>query len=366
VLFRSPEWTPEQKSIATLNAAGATLEALRKNCPFLIGGDADLGSSTQTLPKDKQSIGPGRYDRQNIRFGVREHAMGAACSGIVRHGGYLVFIFNKKQGIMTNLKLRQAVLVALDMQPILQATFGNPDLFALDPSLYPKGTPWYTAAGAEWYNVHNVARAKQLAKEAGYAGQPIRWLATQQYDYMFKSSVIASAQLQQAGFRVDLQVMDWASVLDHRGKPVDYDMFVTGGGFVPDPALQNVFGAAYPGWWDTPDKNRLFARFAAGGTPPDTDYKTVQDYLFRYVAAECGRLGIPVAIHVTDPEAFFRPLDPSNERYEELIHHPDWHFYGPKFPSKESILEARNRAFAKHPNTTFISLHVGNWPENLD
>ena len=81
---------------------------------------------------------------------------------------------------------------------------------------------------------------------------------------------------------------------------------------------------------------------------------------------ECGRLGIPVAIHVTDPEAFFRSLDPTNERYEELIHHPDWHFYGPKFPSKESILEARNRAFAKHPNTTFISLHVGNWPENLD
>ena len=81
---------------------------------------------------------------------------------------------------------------------------------------------------------------------------------------------------------------------------------------------------------------------------------------------ECGRLGIPVAIHVTDPEAFFRPLDPTNERYEELIHHPDWHFYGPKFPSKESVLEARNRAFAEHPRTTFISLHVGNWPENLD
>lgn len=81
---------------------------------------------------------------------------------------------------------------------------------------------------------------------------------------------------------------------------------------------------------------------------------------------ECGRLGIPVAIHVTDPEAFFHPLDATNERYEELIEHPDWLFYGPKFPSKEAILDARNRMFAKHPGTTFISLHVGNWPENLD
>ena len=81
---------------------------------------------------------------------------------------------------------------------------------------------------------------------------------------------------------------------------------------------------------------------------------------------ECGRLGIPVSIHTTDPEAFFHPIDNSNERYEELIEHPDWSFYGPQFPSKESILVARDRMFAKHPNTTFIALHMANWPENLD
>lgn len=93
---------------------------------------------------------------------------------------------------------------------------------------------------------------------------------------------------------------------------------------------------------------------------------TVDDPTLDPVWAECGRLGIPVAIHVTDPEAFFHPLDGTNERYEELIEYPGWLFYGPQFPSKESILEARNRVFAKHPNTTFVSLHVGNWPENLD
>lgn len=80
---------------------------------------------------------------------------------------------------------------------------------------------------------------------------------------------------------------------------------------------------------------------------------------------ECGRLGIPVAIHSGDPEAFFHPIDGNNERYEELIEHPDWSFYGPQFPSLEALLEARSRVFAKHPKTTFISLHMG-WPENLD
>ncbi len=93
---------------------------------------------------------------------------------------------------------------------------------------------------------------------------------------------------------------------------------------------------------------------------------TVDDARLDPVWKECGRLGIPVAIHVTDPVAFFRPLDPANERWEELIHHPDWHFYGSQFPTKKAILEARNRMFAKHPRTTFIALHVGNFPENLE
>jgi uncharacterized protein len=81
---------------------------------------------------------------------------------------------------------------------------------------------------------------------------------------------------------------------------------------------------------------------------------------------ECGRLGIPVSIHVSDPEAFFHPVDNTNERYEELKEHPDWSFYGPQFPTKDSLLAARDRMFAKHPHTTFVALHMANWPENLD
>ncbi|MGO9863326.1 MAG: amidohydrolase family protein [Terriglobales bacterium] len=81
---------------------------------------------------------------------------------------------------------------------------------------------------------------------------------------------------------------------------------------------------------------------------------------------ECGRLGIPVFIHVADPEAFFHPIDARNERYEELIEHPDWSFYGPQFPSLRELMAQRDRMFAKHPHTTFVAVHFGSWPENLD
>jgi predicted TIM-barrel fold metal-dependent hydrolase len=81
---------------------------------------------------------------------------------------------------------------------------------------------------------------------------------------------------------------------------------------------------------------------------------------------ECGRLGIPVAIHTSDPEAFFSPVDNHNERYEELIENPTWSFYGAQFPSKATLLAERNHVVEKHPHTMFIALHVANWPENLD
>ena len=81
---------------------------------------------------------------------------------------------------------------------------------------------------------------------------------------------------------------------------------------------------------------------------------------------ECGRLGIPVAIHTSDPEAFFTPADKYNERYEELMENPSWSFYDHGFLSKQELLEERNRIIERHPHTTFIALHVANWPENLN
>jgi len=93
---------------------------------------------------------------------------------------------------------------------------------------------------------------------------------------------------------------------------------------------------------------------------------TVDDARFDPMWDSCGQLGIPVAIHVSDPMAFFLPTDRFNERYEELNNHPSWSFYDRDFPSNSQILEARNRVFARHPKTQFIVLHVGNFAEDLE
>jgi len=80
----------------------------------------------------------------------------------------------------------------------------------------------------------------------------------------------------------------------------------------------------------------------------------------------CGQLNMPVAIHISDPIAFFTPTDRFNERFEELNNHPDWSYYGRDFPTNAALIEARNRVIARHPNTRFIVLHVGNFAENLE
>ncbi|MDQ6701379.1 MAG: amidohydrolase [Acidobacteriota bacterium] len=91
----------------------------------------------------------------------------------------------------------------------------------------------------------------------------------------------------------------------------------------------------------------------------------IDDPRFDPMWEACAALKMPVAIHVSDPEAFFLSTDRFNERYEELINHPDWSFHGKDFPSNQELLEARNRVFARHPKTQFIALHVGNNAENL-
>ena len=92
----------------------------------------------------------------------------------------------------------------------------------------------------------------------------------------------------------------------------------------------------------------------------------VDDQRLDPIWSTAAEIGLPVLIHVADPVAFFDPLDASNERWEELRAHPDWHFPSPPFPSFLSIVEAFKRLVLRHPGTTFIGAHVGCYAENLN
>lgn len=77
------------------------------------------------------------------------------------------------------------------------------------------------------------------------------------------------------------------------------------------------------------------------------------------------RAHLPVLIHIADPPAFFEPLSEKNERLEQLLQHPDWHFADPKFPRFEALMDHLERLVAANPEVTFIGAHVGCNAEDL-
>ncbi|MDT5267937.1 MAG: transketolase [Acidobacteriota bacterium] len=79
------------KSIATRQASGEVINALAPHMPTLIGGSADLGPSTNTDIKDGGSFQHGSYEGRIVHFGVREHGMGAALTGMSLNGGLIPF-----------------------------------------------------------------------------------------------------------------------------------------------------------------------------------------------------------------------------------------------------------------------------------
>lgn len=177
-------------------------------------------------------------------------------ASVVTQQGWDVFFLNYKSPMMSNLKMRQAFQAALSHEPIMAAGRGK-GFYDLNPSLMWKKTPWYNEAGKELYNLHSVDKTKSLLKDAGYAGTPLRFMSTQQYPWMANEAIVAKQQLEEAGFKVDLQIYDWATVVDRRGKADLWDAFTTGHGFVPDPSQLTVIGqiGTYPGFWsDEPTK----------------------------------------------------------------------------------------------------------------
>lgn len=72
----------------------------------------------------------------------------------------------------------------------------------------------------------------------------------------------------------------------------------------------------------------------------------------------CGQLNMPVAIHVSDPVAFFTPTDRFNERYEELNNHPDWSFYDGDFPGSDFQNIRRYKEFEISPQGEWVDLDI--------
>lgn len=104
----------------------------------------------------------------------------------------------------------------------------------------------------------------------------------------------------------------------------------------------------------------LSVRDSSGARVKPDDHRVVA------VLRAAGELGLPVLIHTADPVAFFDPLTPQNERWDELQTHPEWWFGAAGVPTFPELMGGLDRLLSQCPGTTFIGAHVGCWAENLE
>jgi transketolase len=86
-----PTFTSENGNIASRAASGIVINAIAPRVPELVGGSADLASSTNTIVKDAPSFGPDDHSGRNFHFGIREHGMGSIMNGMFLHGGVIPY-----------------------------------------------------------------------------------------------------------------------------------------------------------------------------------------------------------------------------------------------------------------------------------
>jgi peptide/nickel transport system substrate-binding protein len=181
--------------------------------------------------------------------------------------GFPYLVLNTKEGIMSNKGVRQAFQTAIGEGEMLAAGFGDTRFFIVEGNHFPKGTPFYSTAGTEHYNEHNAPKAKAEAEKAGYKGETVRILTSRQYDFHYNMAVIMAEQLKRAGFKPELNVVEWATLLQRRADPKLWDIYITHSGLFPEPMLSPPqLGDGAPGWWSSPAKQ---AALAALNQEPD-------------------------------------------------------------------------------------------------
>ncbi|MCA9879626.1 MAG: ABC transporter substrate-binding protein, partial [Thermomicrobiales bacterium] len=116
--------------------------------------------------------------------------------------------------------------------------------------------------------------AKALLAEAGYDGTPIRWLTTREYPYLYTSAEYMKQSLEAIGMPVELVVSDWATLLQNRGNPDLWEIFVTTESTILHPVTRPWLDKAWPGFWDSAAKDELVTRLLE--TDP-AEYQQVLD-----------------------------------------------------------------------------------------
>ena len=126
--------------------------------------------------------------------------------------------FNHLYPPFDNAKVRRAALAAFSQEPFLRAQVGIKEFYRSCPSMFTCGTPYGSPKGSDIQSKSTMRKAQELLKASGYDGTPVVLMKPTDLASIQKLPEVAAQLLRQAGFKVDLQAMDWNTVVTRRAK----------------------------------------------------------------------------------------------------------------------------------------------------
>lgn len=200
-------------------------------------------------------------------------------------------------------RIRRAAMLAIGQEAALKTQVGTPGMYRRCRSIFPCGSPLASEDAGHFTGVADPKAAARLLRQAGYRGEPVVLLWATDNPAVDKVPPVLRQQLEAAGFKVDLQRMDWASLQARRARKDPpqhggWSAFVSATADADNPLTMQMLDAAgasgWVGWQDEPRLQQLKAEFA----------KTDADDERRALASRIQSLALDTVSHVPLGEFF--------------------------------------------------------------
>jgi peptide/nickel transport system substrate-binding protein len=133
-------------------------------------------------------------------------------------GSTYILRFNWKQPPFNDVRYRRAAELALNQQDFLKAVIGDPRYYRVCKAMFGCGAPFENSAGMEGILESRFDEAQKALKQAGYDGTPIVLLQSTDNAVLTNLAPVAKTLLERGGFKVDMQSMDWQTLVARRSR----------------------------------------------------------------------------------------------------------------------------------------------------
>ena len=193
-------------------------------------------------------------------------------------GSTYIFRFNWKLPPFNDVHYRRAAALTLNQEDFLRAVIGDPRYYKKCKAMFSCGGPLETSAGMDGMFESRFEESKKLLKELGYDGTPVVLLQSTDLAVLTNLAPVAKTLLERGGFKVDMQSMDWQTLVGRRAKKVPVSeggwniaMTATTAVLLLDPVNNHYAEAsgdrAQFGWPLDPEIEKLRAAFIREGDP---------------------------------------------------------------------------------------------------